>query len=246
MSEFIDDIFSKVVSSSSVETLSSSEQIVPDGFSALDFKEWSKPLLDKQKYNMRFRMRIPIVNYLYNKEKYYNDILSKLEYLISNLHIYKHSDVSLTYLYKNSNIYLNWYTRRPINLDNIDRFQICIAFKRKDINFRKFLDFTLSICSTIYSSSICDIDIKISREFKPIHYLNNIWIDFNCNELYGRLLDIKTVNICKNTSVYFTHKDFENLLKSKSYYNTKQKNYELKGLDEWFEKWSKKYNNAFR
>ena len=62
MSEFIDDIFSKVVSSSSAETLSSSEQIVPDGFSVLDFKEWWTPLLNEQKYNMAVSLFIHIFN----------------------------------------------------------------------------------------------------------------------------------------------------------------------------------------
>ena len=252
MSEFIDDIFSsKVVSSNSAETLSSSEQIVPDGFSALDFKEWWTPLLNEQKYNMAVSLFIPINN----KNAYYATKIERIIYICTN-RILKHSDVSITFRYdkkyhhlyehdKKEGSYLNWFTKRPSNFDTVELINISIAFKRKDIDYRKFIDFVLSIYSVFYKNDY-DVRLKLFREDKIENSINNCWTHFNFNDIANSMLDIKTLDIINFTNTYDTKQKAIRRLSTHHYKSLIQKKYELEGLNKWFEKWSNRYNNEFR
>lgn len=88
--------------------------------------------------------------------------------------------------------------------------------------------------------------MKLFDEQKMKGAVNKVWNSINFHDIASDMLDIKSVNTFKNTSVYQTHKYFKHRLFAHPFSDNKQKNYELNGIDEWFNKWpQKKYNNAF-
>lgn len=123
-------------------------------------------------------------------------------YICTN-RILKHSDISITFRYdkkyhhlyeydKKEGSYLNWFTKRPSNFDTVELINISIAFKRKDIDYRKFIDFVLSIYSVFYKNDY-DVRLKLFREGKIENSINNCWKHFNFNDIANSMLDIKTL-----------------------------------------------------
>lgn len=142
MANFADDIFSTPVEYDAVDKLVNSGHIVPEGFTALDFADWWKPMLNEKKYNMAILMMIPVNSYICDKFSYYKkNVVDKFMFVCENRRD-KHSDISLTFRYfknahslyeheKPEGCYLNWFKKYPVNFNDVEFIQFCIAFRQK-------------------------------------------------------------------------------------------------------------------
>ena len=257
MSTFTDDIFSTTVrndSSSTTLANTSRSNIAPEGFTSRDYSEWWKPMLNVHNYNIAFTMIIPINSYIYDPDNFYPKIIDKFITVCNNTSRYRHSEISVTFRYrekyhnlyehgKPTGSYLNWFKKRPLHIDEVEFIQFCVAFRRNEITYMQFLNFALATFSTVYKSSVSDVRFFILREDKLKNAVNKIWYKHNFQDLAEKMLDIKTKDCWNRTSTYETHREFKQRILTQSYYKAEQREYEEKGLYDWFEKYGRRYDH---
>ena len=254
MANISDIIFNNPADTSAAIMLANIE-VVPNGFSALDFIDWWRPLLNDQKYDMAVMMQIPVPDYLFDPDKTFNYIIEKI-IAVCNSRRYIHSDVSIAFRHKKEmkptneeHDYVNWFLKRPTTMRSVARIQIYVAFRRKEITFMKYLEFICSLYLTVYKNpALCDIKIDLFRDDKMKDVINKVWRHYHMQDIIKAMSDIKTQDIWNNTSVFQTHKNIINRLGEQHTGRTilkEVREYERTGIEQWFNKYNKRYEKIY-